>query len=97
MTGETGLRALTHGIDEGSTGLGIAADRARFKAHLTLGRVKGAECHWTTPTRMATAAELHRETREFAIRTVDLMRSELGRGRSSVFRVGCRAPPRRGT
>jgi len=96
MTGETELRALTHGIDERFEELGIPAESRAFKAHLTLGRVKG-EMTPDDARAMATAAELVREPRGFSVRTVDLMHSELGPGGPRYSVLGAVPLHRRGT
>ena len=96
MTGETELRALTHGIDERFEELGIPAESRAFKAHLTLGRVKG-EMTPDDARALATAAELVREPRGFSVRTVDLMHSELGPGGPRYSVLGAAPLHRRGT
>jgi 2'-5' RNA ligase len=96
MTGETELRALTHGIDERFEELGIPAESRAFKAHLTLGRVKG-EMTPDDARALGTAAELVREPRGFSVRTVDLMHSELGPGGPRYSVLGAAPLHRRGT
>lgn len=81
MTGETRLRALASDVDRQCTPLGIAAESRPFQAHLTLGRVK-RELRPAETKALAEAAEAKRPWRAFAVRTVDLMRSELGPGGS---------------
>ena len=79
MTGETELRALARGLDQVFEGLGVPSESRAFKAHLTLGRAKGAMSADESRA-LAAAAALPREARSFAVRTVDLMHSELGPG-----------------
>jgi 2'-5' RNA ligase len=79
MTGEPQLRALASDIDETFAALGIPAESRPFKAHLTLGRAKG-EMRPADTRAFAEAAARPRASRGFAVRTVDLMRSELGGG-----------------
>ncbi|HUQ79790.1 MAG TPA: RNA 2',3'-cyclic phosphodiesterase [Gemmatimonadaceae bacterium] len=79
MTGQTELRALADDIDRTFTGFGIAPEVRSFKAHLTLGRVKG-EMSSADAGALASAASNVRESRHLSVRTVDLMRSELGPG-----------------
>lgn len=79
MTGETPLRALATDIDQALEALGVEREARDFKAHLTLGRVKG-EIAAPDAHALANAVELSRTSRAFSVRTVDLMRSELGPG-----------------
>lgn len=79
MTGETELRALAHALDETFVGFGIPAESRVFRAHMTLGRVKG-ELSAADARALAEAAVRPREPRGVAVRTVDLMHSELGPG-----------------
>jgi len=81
MTGETALRAIARDIDLMVAGLGVAGESREFRAHLTLGRVKG-EMSSPDATALAAAAQARPPARGFAIRTIDLMRSELGPGGS---------------
>ncbi len=81
MTGETRLRALASDVDRRCAPLGIAAESRPFQAHLTLGRAK-RELPPAEAKALADAADAKRPGRAFAVRTVDLMRSELGPGGS---------------
>lgn len=81
MTGETSLRALVNDIDLAFAKLGIPAETRAFKAHLTLGRVRGEMNPVEARTLAGVAAE-RPESRSFSVRTIDLMRSELGAGGS---------------
>jgi 2'-5' RNA ligase len=79
MTGETELRMLAQDLDQMFEGLGIQRETRVFRAHLTLGRLKG-EISPAESRALAAAAALPREARSFTVRTVDLMQSELGSG-----------------
>jgi len=79
MTGETELRVLAQDLDQMFEGLGIPREIRVFRAHLTLGRVKG-EMSRDESRALFAASALPRETRSVAVRTVDLMRSELASG-----------------
>ena len=81
MTGERALQSLAGDIDRALTPLGIPREARAFQAHLTLGRVKG-DLGPAEATALAAAAKSCRVSREVAVRTVDLMQSELGRGGS---------------
>ena len=81
MTSERALQSLAGDIDRALTPLGIPRDARAFQAHLTLGRVKG-ELGPTQATALAAAAKSCQGSRELAVRTVDLMQSELGPGGS---------------
>jgi RNA 2',3'-cyclic 3'-phosphodiesterase len=81
MTSERALQSLAGDIDRALTPLGIPREARAFQAHLTLGRVKG-ELGPTQATALAAAAKSCRGSRELAVRTVDLMQSELGPGGS---------------
>ena len=77
MTGEAELRALAGDVDRVFQDLGIPAESRAFRAHLTLGRVR-AELSPHDAAALAEAAGLAWEPRGFAVRTIDLMHSELG-------------------
>ena len=79
MTGETELRALADDVDRMLVGFGLALETRAFKAHLTLGRAKG-EMRPEEASALAVAARDVRASRGLSVRTVDLMRSELGPG-----------------
>lgn len=79
MTGETELRVLAHDLDQMFEGLGIPRETRVFRAHLTLGRLKG-DMGPDESRAVAAAAARPREAHSFAVRTVDLMQSELGSG-----------------
>jgi RNA 2',3'-cyclic 3'-phosphodiesterase len=79
MTGQTELRALADDVDRMFAGFGIAPETRAFKAHLTLGRAKG-EMSPAEAGLLASTAVGVREPRALSVRTVDLMRSELGPG-----------------
>jgi len=81
MTSERALQSLAGDIDRALTPLGIPREARAFQAHLTLGRVKG-ELVPAQATALAAAAKSSRGSRELAVRTVDLMQSELGPGGS---------------
>jgi len=81
MTGERALQSLTGDIDRALAPLGIPRETREFQAHLTLGRVRG-ELGPADATTLAAAAKSCRGSRELAVRTVDLMQSELGPGGS---------------
>jgi 2'-5' RNA ligase len=76
MTGEQGMRALVADLDTALAPLGIAPERRTFQAHLTLGRVK-ERLRVADAAMLAKVASGRRPRRAFALRTVDLMRSEL--------------------
>ena len=77
MTGEAVLGALARDVDAALVSCGIAGESRRFQAHLTLGRVK-RELHPNEARALADAAAVEGPRRAFDVRTVDLMRSELG-------------------
>ena len=77
MTGERALQSLAGDIDRALTPLGIPREARAFRAHLTLGRVKG-ELGAAEATALAAAAKSCRGSRGLAVQTVDLMQSELG-------------------
>jgi len=77
MTGEQPLRALANDVDRAFVELGIPSESRSFKAHLTLGRSK-SEMNPVEARELAAAAEVPAGSRGFAVRTIDLMRSELG-------------------
>ena len=77
MTSERALQSLASDIDTALTPLGIPREARAFRAHLTLGRVKG-ELGAAEATAMAAAAKSCRGSRGLAVQTVDLMQSELG-------------------
>jgi 2'-5' RNA ligase len=79
MTGETELRVLAHDLDQMFEGLGIPRETRVFRAHLTLGRLKG-DMGPDESRALAAAAARPCEAHSFAVRTVDLMQSELGSG-----------------
>ena len=79
MTSERALQSLAGDIDRALTPLGIPREARAFQAHLTLGRVKG-ELGPAEATALAAAAKSCGGSRELAVQTVDLMRSELGPG-----------------
>ena len=81
MTGERALQALARDIDEALSALGIPRETRAFQPHLTLGRVKG-ELNAREAAALEKAAGSGRGARSFAVRTVDLMQSELGPGGS---------------
>lgn len=81
MTSEAEFRALASDIDRALVALGIVADARPFQAHLTLGRVRG-DLRPAEAKALAAAAAEARTRRAFPVRTVDLMRSELGPGGS---------------
>jgi 2'-5' RNA ligase len=81
MTGEAKLRALASDVDRACTALGIGGEARSFQAHLTLGRVR-RELRPPEARALADAAVGTRPRRAFPVRTVDLMRSELGPGGS---------------
>jgi len=96
MTGEAELRTLAKDLDRVFEGLGIPAEPRAFKAHLTVGRVKG-ELSLDDATVLAAAAELAWEPRGFPVRTVDLMQSELGPGGPRYSVLGAAPLHARGT
>jgi 2'-5' RNA ligase len=96
MTGERALQSLAGDIDRALTPLGIPAETRAFQAHLTLGRVK-SELRPEDATKLAVAAKACRGAREFAVQTVDLMRSELGPGGSRYAVVAAVPLHARGT
>ena len=77
MTSERALQSLASDIDTALTPLGIPREARAFRAHLTLGRVKG-ELGAAEATALAAAAKSCRGSRGLAVQTVDLMKSELG-------------------
>ena len=96
MTGEAELSALASDIDRQLAPLGIAAETRAFRAHLTLGRVKG-EMKPADAAALETAARKPGPARAFAIRTVDLMRSELRPGGSGYSVMAAMPLHERGT
>jgi 2'-5' RNA ligase len=81
MTGEIELRALANDLDRAFVPLGIAAESREFRAHLTLGRVKG-ELSVAEGAALSAAARQAAPARDVSVRAIDLMRSELGPGGS---------------
>ena len=81
MTGEKVLQALARDVDQTLAPLGIPPESRAFRAHLTLGRVRG-ELNPREAAAIAKAADAVHTSRGFAVQTVDLMRSELGAGGS---------------
>lgn len=81
MTGESELRALANDIDRAFVPFGVAAESREFRAHLTLGRVKG-ELSAADGGALSAAARQAAPARGVPVRTIDLMRSELGPGGS---------------
>jgi 2'-5' RNA ligase len=81
MTGKQALQAIARDIDRTLVPLGIPPESRAFQAHLTLGRVR-TELEAREAAALAAVAETVRTSRGFAVRTVDLMRSELGPGGS---------------
>ena len=81
MTGESELRTLVRDTDVALVPLGLAPEAREFRAHLTLGRVKG-ELSAAENAALVAAARQALPTRGMSVRTVDLMRSELGPGGS---------------
>ena len=81
MTGESELRALANDLDRAFVPFGVAAESREFRAHLTLGRVKG-ELSAAESAALGAAARQAAPPRGVPVRTIDLMRSELGPGGS---------------
>ena len=81
MTGEAELRALARDVDASLAPLGVATEARPFQAHLTLGRVKG-ELSSANAKMLSDAAVVVLPRRTFSVRTIDLMKSELGRSGS---------------
>ena len=81
MTGESELRALANDIDRAFVPFGVTAESREFRAHLTLGRVKG-ELSAADGAALSVAARQAAPSRGVPVRTIDLMRSELGSGGS---------------
>jgi 2'-5' RNA ligase len=81
MTGEIELRALANDLGRAFVPLGVAAESREFRAHLTLGRVKG-EVSAAESAALSAAARQSVPTRGVPVRTIDLMRSELSPGGS---------------
>jgi RNA 2',3'-cyclic 3'-phosphodiesterase len=79
MTEERALQALAGDIDYALAPLGIPRETRAFQAHLTLGRVK-SDLGPAEATALAAAAKSCCGSHEVAVRTVDLMQSELGPG-----------------
>jgi len=96
MTAETRLRALAGDIDRALAPLGFAPEARAFQAHVTLGRVRG-EMRLPDAKALAQAAALRLTRRAFPVRTVDLMRSELGPGGSRYSVVAAIPLHARGT
>ena len=90
MTGETELRALANDIDRAFVPFGIAPESREFRAHLTLGRVK-EELSVAESAALSAAARQASPARGVPVRTIDLMRSELGPG-GSRYSVLAAAP-----
>jgi 2'-5' RNA ligase len=81
MTGESRLRALANDIDRAFVPFGIAAESRQFRAHLTLGRVKG-ELSAAESAALGAAARQAVPARGVPVCAIDLMCSELGPGGS---------------
>lgn len=81
MTGEIELRALVNDLGRAFVPYGIQAESREFQAHLTLGRVKG-ELSAAESAGLSAAARQAASGRSVPVRTIDLMRSELGPGGS---------------
>jgi 2'-5' RNA ligase len=81
MSPASALGALAEDVDGVLAPLGIARETRAFQSHLTLGRVKDQLSARDAAT-LAEAAEACHPSRDFAVQTVDLMRSELGPGGS---------------
>jgi 2'-5' RNA ligase len=81
MTGADALSTLARDVDLAFAGFGVPQETRSFRAHLTLGRVKG-EMGTAQSTALATVAGAVRPARAFSVRTIDLMRSEPGPGGS---------------
>ena len=96
MTEERALQALARDIDGALTPLGIAGEARPFRAHITLGRVKG-ELGAAEATALERAAGVVHASRDFPVRTVDLMRSELGPGGSRYTVISAVPLQARGT
>ena len=90
MTGADALSALARDIDRLFESFGIPSESRPFRAHLTLGRVKDEMKPAEARALEAAASVAAGPPREFAIRTIDLMQSELGPGgsRYSVLAAG---------
>jgi RNA 2',3'-cyclic 3'-phosphodiesterase len=81
MTGAEALGALAHDVDVAVAGFGVPIETRPFRAHLTIGRVK-RELSPIEAAALGAAARARGPAREFSIRTIDLMQSELGPGGS---------------
>ena len=81
MTGEIELRALANDIDGAFVPFGVGVESREFRAHLTLGRVKG-ELSAAGSAALSAAARQAPPARGVPVHTIDLMRSELGPGGS---------------
>ena len=96
MTGELELRALANDVGRAFVPLGIAEESREFRAHLTLGRVKG-ELSAAESAALSAAARQAVSARGVPVRTIDLMRSELGPGGSRYTRLAAVPLHARGT
>ena len=81
MTGEIELRALANDVDRAFVPFGVAAESRVFRAHMTLGRVKG-ELRAAESAALSATARQAVPARAVPVRTIDLMHSELGPGGS---------------
>jgi 2'-5' RNA ligase len=96
MTGAGALGGIARDVDRSLASLGIPSETRPFRAHLTLGRVKDD----MTPSdaqALADVAGAGVPPRGFAIRTIDLMQSELGPGGSKYSVVAAVPLHARGT
>lgn len=73
------LQNLAAVVDDACAGLGIAREVRPFRAHVTLGRVK-KRLRGSEARRLELVAARRHEAFSWYVRSVDIMRSDLGRG-----------------
>lgn len=71
------LESLARAVDDACAALGIEREKRAFRAHLTLGRVK-RELAREEARRLQEAAALRHESFSWHVRSIDIMRSDLG-------------------
>ncbi|HEY7566658.1 MAG TPA: RNA 2',3'-cyclic phosphodiesterase [Gemmatimonadaceae bacterium] len=72
------LASLAGAVDDACAALGIEREQRPFRAHVTLGRVK-RELEREEARRLQEAAALRHESFSWHVRSIDIMRSDLGR------------------
>lgn len=72
------LANLAKAVDDACAALGIEREKRPFRAHVTLGRVK-RELGREEAQRLQESAALRHESFSWHVRSIDIMRSDLGR------------------